>query len=387
MFSNPIQSNSSIEEGTVVQVDPIRFLCKVKTLQGQMLQSVQWLVPYGGSTRGSDRFSPLIGDRVFLNHGLGHPVITGFFPRLQTSDGATPLSINTGQQIVDMGNYSVEGEAAVADQNKPQDFIHGDRLVSSVGGATLGLLRGGSLFLRASRAAEIFMSNLFSLVRVVSRNWEHFTDLSSDVVKNFGGKLYRYTGYATSFVGGKIEDYRLHFYYGDTGTAEQVRTSYNTFTGSTTTNAKIYKEQVTDLPSGTPRELMRRTLDMNGSQEIWIYNGTHFTRVVSTPESLSFSWNDQNTVTITQASIHAVHLGGADVIMDSSGIRSTFGSGVVNMSSSSVATTFGSSSATVNGSSIVANNGAGTLTVSSSSTQMVNGSHSVTVTSGGVAIV
>ena len=131
---------------------------------------------------------------------------------------------------------------------------------------------------------------------------------------------------------------------------------------------------------------MRRTLNLAGEEEVWITNGTHFTRVKSTGEQLSFSWNDQNTVTITQASIHAVHSGGADYIMDNNGIRATFQDGAVNLSSSSVVASFGATTATLNKTQGTITNGAGQAVVSASSTKIVNGAHAVTVTSAGVAI-
>ena len=69
---------------------------------------------------------------------------------------------------------------------------------------------------------------------------------------------------------------------------------------------------------------MRRTIKLDGEQEFWIFNGTHFTRVKSTAEELTLSWNDQNTVTINEAKIHAVHKDGADVILDAAGIGANF---------------------------------------------------------------
>ena len=386
MFSNPVTPSALVDEGTVIQVDPIRYFCKVRTLSGQVMHSVQWLLPHGGTSRAGDRFAPGIGDRVMLNFGLGYPVIVGFFPRLQSEDGATPMSISDGVEIVDTGSYSPEGGSIWADQNKAKDGLQGDRIISSVGGSMLALLRAGAVLIRSNRGSELFLSNFKSLVRVVSRNWEHFSDVSSDVIKNFKGRVYRYVGYAPTFLQAKAEDYRLHFYYGDAKAAETVKTAYNTYSGTPPTDTVVYKEQITDLVSSVPRELMRRTVDLTGNQEVWITNGTHFTRVTSTPESLTMKWNDQNTFTITEASIHAVHKDGADVIMDSNGIRATFGSGNINMSSSSIVSTYGSGTVTMDSTNITSQMGAGQAQVSASSTKIVNGSHAVTVTSGGVAI-
>lgn len=402
MFSNPLPTSNTRDEGTVVQVDVHRSLCKVRTLTGQILHSVSWLIPSGGSTRSGDRTCPTVGDRVMIDSGLGYPIIVGYLPRLQVPDGATPIKINSGEKLTDTGSYSPEGTSTWADQNKPEDILLGDRIISTIGGGFFALLRTGSTIIRASRLSEIFLDRFTQMIRVVSRNWEHFTDVSSDVVRNFKGKVYRYIGYAPTFLQSKNEDYRLHFYYGDTNTAETVKTNYNTYSGSPSTNSIIYKEQVTDLPASTPRELMRRTLNLSGNQEVYIWNGTHFTRVTSTAEQLQFTWNDQNIVTIKEAEIHAVHKDGADVILDANGIRATFHDGNINMSDSSIVTTFdggtvtmnsteittvrGSGSVKVTDSEITAQLGAGQAQVTNSSTKIVNGPHAVTVSSTGVAI-
>lgn len=403
MFSNPMPSNPSVDEGTVLQVDPIRCLCRVRTLRGQTLREVQWLLPSGGSTRGADRFTPLPGDRVMINLGLGYPVIIGFFPRLQTADGATPILVDSGEELLDMGNYSPEGMVSWGDQNKPKDILMGDRIISSVGGSMMAVLRAGSLVLRSSRGSEIFMSKLHSLVRVMSRNWEHFTDAFSDVAKNYKDKVYRYTGYATTFLKSKVEDYDLHFYYGDVKTAEAVKTNYNLIDLVPAPENIIYKEQVTgEINQVLFQEKMRRTLNLNGEEEVWIYNGEHFTRVTSTAERLFLAWNDQNTITITEASIHIVHKDGADYIMDADGIRATFKRGNINMSETSILSTFAGGTVNMKEASITTNIGASTTTsvpgnitlqngsgiafVGPTQTRLTNASHSVTITASGVAI-
>lgn len=403
MFENASQIDRSVEEGTILQVDPVRFLCKVKTPRGQVLQSVQWVTPFGGSSRAGERFTPTMGDRVFINFGLGFPVIIGFFPRLQIENGSTPLAIDNGEQVLDPGNYSPGNGETVGDQNKPRDLIQGDVVFTSIGGAFLGLLRAGTVVLRSSRASEILLSKFQRLVRVVSSNWEHFTDLSSDVIRNYKGRVYRYVGYAKNFTEAKSEQYRLHEYKGDVTAAESIKTSYHGSTVAAAAGPLISKEQVTDFVSGVPRELMRRTLNITGEKEIWIFNGTHFTRVNSTAEELRLSWNDQNSVVITEASIHVFHKDGADVILDAAGIRSTFKDGIINMSDSSIDVNFSgtevnlsASSATVTrggstgsftDSDIVLVNGAGTAAVSAAVTSIQNGAHGVFVSSAGVAVI
>lgn len=400
LFSNAIQPDSSIEEGTVVLVDHIRFLCKVRTLRGQVLPDVQWLLPSGGSNRGADRMTPSMGDRVVLNYGLGYPIIIGFLPKPQTGDGTFPLSIGSGSETVDTGAYG-PSDVTYGDQNKPKDLVSGDRVISTIGGSMMALLRGGSAFIRANRGTEVFLSNFSNLVRIVSRNWAHFTDLSSDVIRNLSGRLYRYTGYSKDFTKAKNEDYNLHFYYGDVKAAETVKTGYDTYTGTPDSDDKIYKEQVSQrLPS--PLELMKRTLNDRGEEEIVINNGTHITRVTSTAEQIEITWNNQNIITINETVIHAHHKDGADYVMDSAGIRATFSSGEINMETNDITATFGGSTAVMKTDEIILHtggstvdmksgeitltNGTGETKITPSETRMTNSGHVISITSGGIAV-
>ena len=350
MLSNPIPPSAYIEEGTVVQVDSKSMVCKVKTLRGQVLPSVPYPLPFGGSDRSGLRFSPQVGNRVVLNYGLGYPIIQCYLPRIQGVSGTNALTLHDGETSPNTGGFGYSSEM-LGDQNKPSDIHDGDNVLSSIGGAIVATLRAGTVILRGSRLAEITLSKLGGLVRVVSRNWEHFTDVSSDVVKNYKGRVYRYVGYATTYARGKVEDYRLNFYYGDVGAAETVKTNYATYTGTPPTSTVQYKEQVTDGSN----ELMRRTLDNSGHEEIWIKNGSEFIRVQKTGAAITLAWNDQNTVVIDSGKIKAHHHSGADVTLDASGVTAVMGNGNV--------------------------------TITNDSTIMANGGHSITITSGEVTIV
>lgn len=367
MLSNPTSPSKDSDEGTVVQVDAIRMLCKVKTLRGQMLPSVRWILPYGGSNRSGDRFTPHMGDRVLLEHGLGAPVIVGFFPRTQGLDGATPLAIASGDTAIDTGSYTQDGTYAIPDQNKPKDMVQGDRLISSVGGALLGLLRGGSVLIRSSRLSEIFLSKFSGLVRIVSRNWEHFTDVSSDVVRNFHGRIYRYVGYAKDFSRAKNEAYNLNFYYGDVRAAETVKTNYHNASATTATDSYIYKEQVLDDSGG---ESMRRTLEINGNEEVIIKSGAQFTRINTTGTGLKLSYNDQHTIEVNGPHINLKRADGAIINMDSAGIQTSFQGGSVVITTDSITTTKSSSTVTVTNDQVALDSGGHYCYVNTSGVQL-----------------
>jgi hypothetical protein len=329
----------------------------------------------------------MMGDRVLVEFGLGYPIIMGFLPRLQTQDGVNPISIVDDDSPPDTGNYSPEGGSVWADQNKPANLTTGDRIISSIGGNMLALLRSGLTIIRGSRSAEIVLSPLFSLVRVVSRNWEHFTDASTDVIKNYKNKVYRYVGYARTFLNAKIEAYNLHFYYGDVKAAETIKANYNNYSGNPASDNTIYKEQITGpLASSGTGELMRRILDIDGSEEVNITNGNQFAKVTTKNDQLVLNWNNQCSITVKESEVHLIHKDGADILMNSSGIVNTFNAHTIKLEGTQATVIVGASTVAVDNSQITLTNGAGNALVSSAQTKLVNGSHSITVTSSGVAV-
>jgi hypothetical protein len=285
MFNNPFKADSSEFEGIVAQVDPLRKACAVITPDGRPLTGVMWEESVGGSSRYGDRSSPTMGDRVVVNTSLGYPRISGYLPKLQSTDNVFSVSIDTDGNLIDTGNYmNNAGGAVVADQNKPADILAGDRVISTNGGAIIAALRGGSVMLRASRLAQILLSKWDSVVKVVSRSWEHYTDVHSDIIRNNNGYLYRYTGYAgqNALNDSISENYTLNFYYGDVENAEATKTNYLLNQGGNTGEEwrSIYKEQVTDRGDmsydsegsswSPPIELMYRKLHNDGSQETFV---------------------------------------------------------------------------------------------------------------------
>ena len=334
MFNNPVKPDSRQDEGTVLQVDAVREVCKIVTMMGQKLDNVQWLRPYGGNERYGDRFTPRLGDKVLVNHGLGYPIIIGFLPRSQNGGQSFPLSIGFGETSVDTGNYAPTMSTLTADASKPKDMLLGDRVIVSQAGGMLAVLRAGSVLLRSSRAAEILLCRLGDLVRIVGRNYEQFTDLSSDVYRNFKGRVYRYFGVANTFSKSRDEDYSYHQYYGDTAAAEAVKTMYASPPESVPAlNDVIFKEQVTGVSSA---ELMRRTLNLSGHEEVYITGGGTFTRMKATGGVITLSFGDQHTVSIDSSNIHLHHGGGADVRLDASGVYSSFSGHHSNIVSSGV---------------------------------------------------
>jgi hypothetical protein len=347
MFNNPTKIDSSFDEGTVTEVDVDRSFCKVKTVRGQNIGQVQWGQPSGGSSRAGDRVTPVMGDRVVVMYGLGYPLIILFLGKNQTTDNAFPVNIDTGVSPVDTGNFSPEGINAINDVNKAGDLAVGDRVIASSGGGILAVLRGGSLLIRSSRLAEIFVSKWDDVVRIVSRNFEHFTDVSSDIIKNISGRVYRYTGYAADAASAKIENYGYNLYYGDVALAQVVKTNYQTSITPPASSSIIFREEA---PTGN----MSRTVDGTSGAAIQVVGvGTAGTKIYqdATKITVDFGGNhiatwdgtqimlnyeNQQIVTVNGTVIDLKHNSGAEVNLSSAGSKMTFNGHYIQVTSGGV---------------------------------------------------
>jgi hypothetical protein len=319
MFTNSSKPSSDFEEGVVTEVDIVRYMCKVRTLSGQKLTGVQWLQLNGGSTRGGDRNSPMLGDHVVIHFGLGYPCILGTKPKLQAVENAFPLSLDTGELLVDTGNFSDGGKDILGDQSAPSDMLVGDRIIASTGGGILAMLRGGSILLRSSRLSEIYLSKWNDLVRIVSRNYEHFTDLSSETIRNIKGRVFKYVGYAASSKDAKIELYSFHQYIGDVAAAEAVKTDYSK--SMPAASNVIYKEQVTSTGGS---ELYKHEIHLDGMQDLVVSAGGVFTRIRSSSGKVEITYNDTNLISIDGNEIRISKGGDPYLLLDSAGIKAVF---------------------------------------------------------------
>lgn len=364
MFSNATAPNPAFDEGIVMQVDSATRNCKVKTLRGKRLDQVQWTESSGGSARGGVRSAPQMGDRVVVMYGLGFPLIFGFLPTPQSNENAFPVNIDSGQSTVDTGDYSAMGTLVSGDANKPQDLLNGDHVLTSEGGAMLALLRAGSAVLKSSPLCQIFLSKLDDVIKIVSRNFEHYTDVSSDIVKNLRGRVYRYIAYTNNTSKAKQEDYQYHLYYGDTALAEAIKTNYlTTPTTLPSINSTLFKEQVT--VTGT--EVMHRKVSDSGVEEVFV-TGAGGNSMVTTSDS---------SVTITRSN-------GATIILDNGGIRHTYSGGEINMSSSGIDSSYSGGSVNLTSSGIQSTFGGSVINLTSSGVNITYGGHYVTVTAAGV---
>lgn len=191
-MQNMYNSTGTLKIATVIAVDLRRKICKCLSDTGEILGEVRWVVPMGGTDGNGMSVHPIENSRVLVDTASGFPFIIGSIPNDGTDEVRRP---NIGRQDVDeedIADYSiVDMGDLIRDPGTPRDQRPGDNLFTSDGGGILGLLQSGTAVIKSSPLAQIISSRFGDLVRVVSRNWEHYTELDSDVKASIRGKTFR----------------------------------------------------------------------------------------------------------------------------------------------------------------------------------------------------
>lgn len=392
LLQSPYNYDSSFIEGTVTNVDPIRFSCSVKTVKGSYLDEVTWLLPTGGSGKSGVHFTPNIGDYVLINTGLTYPVILGALPRLGL--GTTNQNNMSGSELgVDTGNATNMKGGYTANPDKPSDFTPGDYVITSEGGGIFSMMANGSTLIKASALAQIFMSKFDDVVRVVARNWERFSDVSQQTSANVKGRLYEFMGWDRSLERSKTGLYELSDVIGDVAAGEVLKGEPNPATAVPAKDTRVRKYQLISQ-AGSP--LMTETLTEDGTITcvIGVAKTTHtptsweglvngIARIIITPTNIVINYGSSSTITVDASKISAVH-GDANMVLNATTANLVFGSASVLLNSSSANLRYGSNLLTVTSGGIQAAMTGASMTLNSSSSSISFGSHAATITSSGV---
>lgn len=362
-------------EGIVMSVDVLHHACEVKVINsGTRLNNVQWLLPSGGASRTGSHMTPTVGDKVVVSYSLSYAYIIGFLPIVETMS-CNPVQIDSGAPVGDTGNLStMQDSDSRVSPGRPEDMALGDHVWTSEGGGLMGLLRGGTVLLRASRLAQIIISKFDDLVRIVGRNYEVFTDAFLDASYNLKGRIYRFTGYAESHSKVREDDYTYKEYKGDVALAEYaegngfVDSTYNGIypaAGNTVRKVKI-------IQGGNV--VYDQVLDLNGHKKDTNYNGgTSYIDQTGT----------QIQIEVINGSTSVATLNGSTIVLDQGSGAST-----ITLSNGSITLVHGSSSVTLDGSSVVGSfAGGGSVTLNGSQARLSFGSHYINVNSGGIQTV
>lgn len=200
---------------TVVAVDKRRKLCKCLGDQGENLVEVQWIVPVG-----SHESTPKENDRVLVDIASGVPIISGSLAT--DTDEVERMSVNAqDQEPDDITDYSSIDTSTLHRGNSPKDTRVGDSILTSEGGL-LGILRAGTFIAKSGALAQILLSRFGDLARIVSRNYEHFTDVDSIYKTSTRGKIYTKRDLYRTLEKSRLEQPNMVKYEGDVQAGETI---------------------------------------------------------------------------------------------------------------------------------------------------------------------
>lgn len=335
LFDTPFSTNTSFREGFITFVDPHRFTCSVRTLAGQPLLNVSWLIPSGGSGTDGVHMAPNVGDKVLLCMTTSSPIIMGCIPRAGSPD-TLETSISNSSIDTDIGGSSNLKNGMSLNPNRPSDFLPGDKVFTSKGGSLLALLASGGIILKSSHLSQIFLSKFNGLVRIVSRNFHRYADSSSEVSSNLKGALYRWfgadwdlsrntnnserynevVGHVTagktlrgepsseSIIPGRDSRVREHWLNDSSGNEIMVESLYE--------NGKLIL--IVKQPSGSSTTTTQDT-------SLWkseVLSGGVSSTIIISPSSIDINYNGDSRVVLSSASVNATH-GSHGVLINSSG--------------------------------------------------------------------
>lgn len=416
-LNSPHRYNPSFIEGYVLNVDPVAFVCSVKTINGKILQDVKWLLPTGGFSETGMHVSPNVQDRVLISTALGYPLILGCIPRLGTYNGELH-TITGASPAPDLGTDAVTSGATSPDASRPVDFVPGDFMYTARGGSLIAVLSSGLAVLKASTLSQIVLSKFEGLVRVVTRNYQRFSDASSRVSTNMKGRLYEWFGADWLFANNQQGNERYNEVYGDVAAGEvlrgfpapgvtlpavdtRVRKQWlKDAVGNSITIETLYQDgSVTFVVQNwntnpTPAIVNSNTTrDTNNSRHTTITDGTNITQIIINPTSVVITSNDggsnTSTVTINPTSISLDNNGKAKGIFNGSNTKVSFdgkASGTFT-ETSAIIDYNGTSTGTFNNTSAVIDyNGTSTGTFNASEASITSGGHFCTVNSAGIVL-
>jgi hypothetical protein len=391
LFTPSMPYDSNVMEAIVTNVDPLRFVCTVKTVRGQYFNEVSWLLPTGGAGKNGMHLAPSINDQVVVWTGLSYPIIVGSLPRLGTPN--TSLTSTSGQELsIDAGNNTNIRGGFVTNPSKPADFVPGDQIMTTEGGAVLGALQNGSIIAKASALAMVLISKFDDLVRIVARNFERFSDVGQQTAANVKGRLYEFLGWDRSLARSKVGIYELQDVVGDVAAGEVLRGEPNGTTTLPGADTRLRKYWLTD-PAGN--SIMVEILYDNGKLDLVVQNADASinTREVQDKDKYEVTSTDpvhHSKVTIIPGSIVLDHMDGlSKVTIDGSSIvlNRNHGISVVTADDSAITVDHnGASRVVVNDASVTSTHGGATHIVDSSGVRSQFGTHFMTLNSTGIHI-
>ena len=109
--------------------------------------------------------------------------------------------------------------------NSFEDLLPGDKVLTTKDGNAVGVLEGGVTYLKASELCQIIGIKYNDLLRIVSRNFEHFTDFGNIYSKNIDGATSYIIEGAASQSQSRMNQHTIKIEVGAQGDLYKVTTS------------------------------------------------------------------------------------------------------------------------------------------------------------------
>ena len=304
-------------DGMVTAIDMQRQVCKVICFDGRMLSNVSWSQPFGGTGRSAMTFSPVPRERVRVKFDAkGNACIEKSLqiPAFSRTDiqYIGPVQELNNEYFYRRYNASMLGSSSSAGNSKPEDQIPGDFSISK-GGSVFAVTNSGSILSKASSMAQILITKIDDLVRVVSRNYQQFSEAAKKVQDNVRGRIYQYHAWYHTRQSSVDDTPEYWEAIGDVAAAEF-------------TKGEIVDE---DLPEADDR-VYKRQVDNDGSVRYYeqITTSGETTSVSSSPTASTTSLFNNNKWSILVADNSSS--GFKEILVDKATIR-VQGSGEVSL--------------------------------------------------------
>lgn len=176
--------------GVVTSVNPVNYTVEVITEQGVIDNNIFIL---------NQANSAIERSQEWLQSFRGKKVIVSKVSNLKYVLGTLPTNITTSDTTVDSIPFIAEGTGGDTEATykagvinniniSRKDYLDGDKVLSTSDNTSLGLFKGGLSNWKVSNLTQIILHKMKALIRMVTRNFELFTDFGKITINNSEGK-------------------------------------------------------------------------------------------------------------------------------------------------------------------------------------------------------
>lgn len=231
MFTNkPVPGGQSLFlEATVKTVDLRRSVCKCQTDRNQDLLDVRWGYELGQHSERGSNSHPVPEERVLLVNVMGGYYILMSLGTPQLLDSTIRGSIGRGRgvsQFHEEFNYSRGEDSFRREGAAPTDMFSGDKVFTGERGSLFGMLKSGTFLAKASGLAQLLISRMDDLFRIVSRNYEMFSDAMAHYSVNLSGRVYSYFAHFKNQSSSRADSPDYYEVFGDVAAGDIAKEKY-----------------------------------------------------------------------------------------------------------------------------------------------------------------